>query len=85
VIQYRVMIYEAPGRQLRRVRSFKALNHDLARGAAVAAAEQYAHQSRVARYSITWGLWEMTWPTAEWVKVAAGALVPALERREATD
>ena len=80
--RYRVWVREAPGRQLRRVRSFQALNDQLARAQAVAAAYQYAHQSRVARYRITWELYTLTWPAAEWVRIDAGALVPARDKRE---
>jgi hypothetical protein len=80
--RYRVWVRESPGRQLRRVRSFQALNDQLARAQAVQAAEQFAHQARVARYRITWELYELTWPAGEWVKRDAGALVSARDRRE---
>lgn len=82
---WRVFIREAPGRQLRRVRTLKALDVGHARGQAIDVANQYAQQARIARYRITWELYEMTWPTAEWVRVDSGSLDTALERRRATE
>lgn len=82
MLNYRVIVMESPGRMPRRTRSFRALNRQLARGKAVQIAEQYAHQARVARYTITWQLRELGGPNHEWQIVDAGALVSARERRE---
>ncbi len=82
---WRVTIFEAPGRALRRIRTFRALDQPQARASAINAANQYALQARVARYRISWALWELTWPTGQWVKVDAGSLDSALDRRRSTE
>lgn len=76
------MIYQSPGRTLRRVRGFRAIDLDHARVAAIDRAGRFCRDALVARYAVTWDLYELRQPQGKWERVATGRLESGTVRGE---
>lgn len=76
------MVYQSPGRVLRRVRGFRAIDLEHARLAAIDRAGRFCRDALVARYAVTWDLYELRQPEGKWTKVATGHLESGSDRGE---